>query len=250
MMDSGKIAAIRGELQRIGCLSACSPAFQNQLLSYLDMNADQGDFLVEVGCYRGGMTAQLAHFAVERGKQFYVVDVDREYLDAARQTVETALGRSPACVHYVETTLNGFFDQPRPSNRCIMVFIDGDHHYRGVVRDIRAVVNSRLERPLSIGFHDYGLRCTAADELDIRVDRAIHDHLKGCAVIPMGEVAGLGGILPTSPVGDNGAHFPPGVSEGVVVVFNAPRRIASRLDRGRRHLKRLVRAALHASRGR
>lgn len=248
MIDSGKIAAIRGELERIGCLSACSPAFQNQLLSYLDMNADQGDFLVEVGCFRGGMTAQLAHFALERSKQLYVVDIDRKYLDMARASVEAALGESPACVHYVEQTLDGFFSLRRTSDRCVMVFIDGDHHYAGVVRDIKAVVNSSLQRPVSICFHDYGLRCTANDEADILVDRAIHDQLKGCAVIPMGEISGLGGVLPTTPIGHNGAHFPPGLSEGVVVVLNKPRPLIARLDPGHRRLRRLVKSALLAAR--
>lgn len=248
MLDSTRIAAIRKELQQIGCASATTPAFQNQLLSYLDMNADRGDFLIEVGCFRGGMTAQLAYYAVERGKRFYVVDICDEYLQTARNSVKTALGKVPGCVEFVKQDLTTFLGGPQPSQRCLLVFIDGDHHYDGVVRDIKAVVNSSLERPLTICFHDYGLRCTAEGLTDVRVDKAIHDILPKCAVSPIGEIAGLGGILPVDPVRHSGEHFPRGLSEGVMVVLNDPRPFTSRLDPSHGRLKRLVKAALHAGR--
>ncbi|WP_337177159.1 class I SAM-dependent methyltransferase [Paludisphaera sp.] len=248
MIDAAGIGDVRRELERIGCLSSTSPSFQNQLLSYLDMNADRGDFLVEVGCFRGGLTAQLAYFAREAGKDLFVVDVDPKYLNMARETVTRALGGLPSCVHFVQADLRNFLARPRPSDRCVLLFIDGDHHYDGVVRDIRAVLDSGLERPLSICFHDYGLRYTARDHLDVRVDRAIHDLLGDHAVIPIGEVAGFSGVMPTEPVvADSGAHFESGASEGVVVVLPAAQTVARRVDRpegGR--VRRLLRSTLPA----
>ena len=247
MIDFGKIAQIRRDLDRIGCASTTSPTFQNQVLSHLDMNADRGDFLIEVGCFRGGMSTQLAHFAVERGKQLFVVDVDPNYMAIARGAVESALGSVPSCVHFVLDSLPGFLAGPRPSDRCILVFIDGDHHYEGVAADIRSLIDSSLERPFSVCFHDYGLRYTAEDYLDVRVDRAIHDLLPGHPVAPIGEVAGNSGILPTSPQAhDHGSHFPAGMSEGVIVDFRAERPKGIRPDSMHRRLRKMAGVALPA----
>jgi SAM-dependent methyltransferase len=248
MIDAAQIGAVRRELERIGCPSSTSPSFQNQLLSYLDMNADRGDFLVEVGCFRGGLSAQLTYFAQAAGKDLYVVDVDPRYLDMARETVARSFGGLPSCVHFVQADLSHFLALPRSSDRCILVFIDGDHHYEGVARDIRAILESGLERPLSVCFHDYGLRYTADDHLDVRVDRAIRDLLGEHAVIPIGEVAGFSGVMPTEPVvSDSGAHFASGTSEGVVVVLPAGRPGRRRFDAAEGgRFRRLLRATLPA----
>jgi len=223
MIEPPKIVAIRKELERIGSASCTSLTFQDQLLSYLDMNAHRGDFLIEVGCFRGGMTAQLAAFAQDRGKVLHVVNVDRGMLEHARSAVRAALGESPSCVRYFEGSLTRFLEEAKPQGRCILVFIDGDHHYQGVVDDVRAVLDSALPRPISLCFHDYSLRYTEADHRDVRVDRAIRDVLGEHATIPIGEVAGLAGTLVCRPQpGDSGAHYQEGGSEGVVVVVPAP----------------------------
>src|SRR5262249_30685368 len=158
MLDPARIAEIRGKLHAHGSHSWTSATFQNQLLSFIQLNAQRGDFVIEVGCARGGMTAQLAHLTDALGKELHVVDVDQAMLDHAAEAVREATGSIPDSTHFFRGDLRSFLTRPRVSDRCIIAFIDGDHRYAGVIRDIRALVDSHLVRPFSIAFHDYALR--------------------------------------------------------------------------------------------
>jgi hypothetical protein len=157
-VDVSRIAEIRSKRHANGCHSWTTVTFQNQLLSFVELNADRGDFVIEVGCARGGMTSQLAYLTSELGKEIYVVDVDQSMLDNAAKALKESTGSIPESTHFFRGNLKSFLSQPRISDRCILAFIDGDHRYNGVIKDVRALLGGRLARPLSIAFHDYSLR--------------------------------------------------------------------------------------------
>jgi SAM-dependent methyltransferase len=219
MLDPARIGEIRAKLHAQGRHSWTTATFQNQLLSFIQLNAHRGDFVIEVGCARGGLTAQLAYLTDGLGKALYAVDVDQTMLDQAAQAVRESTGTIPDSTHFFRGDLRSFLSRPRMSDRCILAFIDGDHRYDGVIRDIRALVDSRLARPLSIAFHDFSLRYDDESLADVRVDRAIRDALRDETLMPIGELSGLSSLV-TEPSSETlRAYYERGGSEGVLVTL-------------------------------
>jgi hypothetical protein len=218
MLDPARIDHIRSKLHAAGCQSWTSTTFQNQILSFVDLNAARGDYVIEIGCYRGGLTSQLSYLTSKLGKDLYVVDIDQTMLDNAAQAVRDSTGGIPESTHFFRGRLKDFLIQPGRSDRCLLAFVDGDHRYSGVIRDIRALVHGRLSRPLSIAFHDYALRHDAALS-DVRVDRAIRDTFPDEVLTPLGDLAGLS-PLPTEPSSaTKRAYYDKGGAEGVLVTL-------------------------------
>jgi Methyltransferase domain len=245
MLDPARIAEIRGKLHASGCYSWTSATFQNQLLSFIDLNAHRGDFVIEVGCARGGLTSQLSDLTNALEKELYVVDINQSMLDQAAASVRESTGSIPNSTRFFRGNLKSFLARPRRSRRCILALIDGDHRYDGVAADIRALVLSRLARPLSIAFHDYALRSKDESLPDIRVDKAIRDVLGAEILIPLGELAGLSSLVTEPSAESHQAYYDKGGSEGVLVTLGpgllkriAALRSSTRLHALRRHLGR------------
>jgi Methyltransferase domain len=224
MLDAARIGEIRSNLYANACHSWTSVTFQNQLLSFVELNAERGDFVIEVGCARGGMTSQLAFLTSELGKALYVVDVDQSMLDHAARAVKESTGSIPDSTHFFRGSLKSFLSQPRISDRCILAFIDGDHRYDGVIQDIRALLKGHLARPLSIAFHDFSLRYDLESLANVRVDDAVRDALKNEVLLPLGELSGLSSLTREPTSASQQAYYYNGGSEGVLVTL-APRRL-------------------------
>jgi hypothetical protein len=247
MLDPARIAEIREKLHAHGSHSWTSATFQNQLLSFVQLNARRGDFVIEVGCARGGLTAQLSDLTSGLGKELYVVDVDQSMLDHAAAAVKESTGSIPDSTHFFRGDLRSFLASPRAGRRCILAFIDGDHRCDAVIRDIHALLDSRLARPLSIGFHDYSLRYGDEALADVRVDQAIRRALPDETLIPLGELSGLSSLVIEPSPETRWAYYDKGGAEGVLVTVSAGalKRLVGRL--GRRSLA-LGNRGLRASR--
>jgi hypothetical protein len=222
MLDAARIGEIRSNLHANACHSWTTVTFQNQLLSFVQLNAEWGDFVIEVGCARGGMTSQLAYLTSELGKELYVVDVDQTMLDHAARALKESTGSLPQSTHFYRGSLKSFLSQPRISDRCILAFIDGDHRYDGVLQDIRALLKGHLARPLSIAFHDFSLRYDLESLANVRVDHAVRDALKNEILLPLGELSGLSSLTSEPTSATQQAYYYKGGSEGVLVTL-APR---------------------------
>lgn len=209
-----ELAEIRRKLEEIGRFSHTTQKFQDDLIDFVVQNHDRGGSLIEVGCFHGGLTVQLAHVARPYGLHLDVIDISRQYLDVARDTVSTFGYGDRVAFH--KTTLTQFLaerDGPAP----LLVFIDGDHRYDGVVADIRAVMGMP-ERPYACAFHDFSLRYADGPLTNVRVDRAILDEFGPEAPLHrIGETAG-DGQLRTVPGADRHYHEP-GQPEGVLIVL-------------------------------
>ena len=101
----------------------------------------------------------------------------------------------------------------------ILVFVDGDHRYDGVVADIKAIMNM-THRPHACGFHDFSLRYASGPLTIVRVDNAVRDQFgPDVPLQPIGEIAGSGNVLNTQPGQDQHYHEK-GQPEGVIVMMS------------------------------
>jgi hypothetical protein len=211
-----RIQSIRAALLTSGNHSHTSPKFQDDLLMYAEAFSANGNCLIEVGCFRGGMTVQFASLAQRLKQHVHVIDIDQGYLDLTKQLVETMVGASNVTFHLCDlsTFVHGAGRDTRPT----LILIDGDHRYDGVVADIRALYAMRTP-PFAVAFHDFSLRYATVEGADVRVDRALRNTLgTDFPHIPIGEVSRIGGFLRTDP-GADGHYHEIGCPEGVLVEF-------------------------------
>jgi hypothetical protein len=71
-------------------------------------------------------------------------------------------------------------------------------------------------KPYAAAFHDFSLRYSIRELQDVRVDKGVCDALDNAIYRPIGEVAGQGRILQTTPGVDSRYHEP-GTPEGVLL---------------------------------
>ncbi len=206
---------IRQRLDELGNHSHTSLNFQDDILNFVRKHGSCGNAVVEVGCYRGGLTAQLAFLCAQLGKLLYVIDISEEYLTITKNTVRAICNDKH--VRYYCGDFSCFVQDGICTSQVILTFIDGDHRYEGVVKDIKALYSMK-PIPFAMAFHDFSLRY-ATDELEnIRVDQAIIDCLGlGIRYQALGEIAGQGKILRTTP-GEDGHYHEEGSSEGVLLI--------------------------------
>lgn len=211
--DLGNLANLRQAIDQIDRSSHTSIKFQDDLIGFIISNKDRGGGIIEVGCYHGGLTAQLAYVAKETGLPFDVIDIDHHYLTVAADTVERVGLKGVASFHAMD--LPTFLRNKTFTTSPLLVFVDGDHRYAGVVTDIRAIRTIR-PAPFACAFHDFSLRYADGPLTDVRVDRAILDEFGSSVVLnPIGEIAGAG-KLRTVPAEDRHFHET-GKPEGVLI---------------------------------
>ncbi|ANN79909.1 class I SAM-dependent methyltransferase [Bordetella flabilis] len=213
----GSINTVRKTLNEMGNHSHTTQKFQDDLLDYISAYATQGDCLIEVGCFRGGLTAQFAWLGKQLGQHVHVIDIDPGYMQIAGEAIEATSDTSNVSFHLCDFTtfVNGEGRDIRPS----FALIDGDHYYDGVVADIKALLSMKT-RPAGVAFHDFSLRYADPDLSKIRVDLALTDTLgKDFPHRKLGEISREGGPLRTKPQDDNSHYHEVGYSEGVLVEF-------------------------------
>lgn len=213
------IENIRATLSEMGNFSHTTDKFQNDLLHHARAFASHGNCLIEVGCYRGGLTSQFAWLAKQLGQHLHVIDIDPGYLYVAKESVQATSDDSNVSFHLCDfaTFIQGEGRDINPS----FALIDGDHYYNGVVADIKALLSMPI-RPYGVAFHDYSLRHADPELSEIRVDLALKDTLgPDFPHTKIGEVSREGGPLRTKPGNDNSHFHELAVSEGVLIEFRS-----------------------------
>jgi hypothetical protein len=210
-----RLATIRQHCQKEQCFSWTSPQYQNDLVQFLTDHQQQGSGVVEVGCFRGGLSVQLACVCQFLGWPFYTMDVEKTFLQQTGQLLKRfGLHRHAVLFH---GPLDQFVKKTRLHDRPALSVIDGDHRYDAVLQDIDALC--RLNRvPYAAAFHDYSLRHTTIDE---RVDAALQTRFgAGTVIRKIGTQFRAGGDHPTRQAPASDGHYwdTPG-SEGAIVVL-------------------------------
>jgi predicted O-methyltransferase YrrM len=188
--------------------SQSNTAYQDSVLFFLRTNAFRGENIVEVGCYKGGLTAQYAYLCKELGKRLHVVDIDEQLLNHTRELVAELGYADVATFHlmdYEKFTQSEFFP-----HATIATIIDADHSYEGCLRDcltLKKVIHSMY----GVIFHDFSLRYHTWD--GVGVDRAIYEVFgQDVRLYPIG----FQSVCPGSLTPEVGAYFES--NEGVVMV--------------------------------
>jgi len=219
-LDAEKVNDIRqrGAEEKHG--SQTTPAYQDDVLRILESGGmDQPGDVIEVGCFLGGLTAQLAYACSVLNKTLHVVDVNVNYLAGAMHHLE-GLGVSRNVVYFLGT-LDSYLSRTRFNDPLFLVVVDGDHSYEGVLADIKSVLKYQpVTRNLI--FHDYSLRYNTPDMQHVRVDKAIIDAFDGVRDIrPVGSLACAEGPLKIVPQ-PNGHYHEEGFHEGAHVELFKP----------------------------
>jgi cephalosporin hydroxylase len=165
-----EIAAVKKWCAEHGTFSWTSPQYQNDILSFVSDNASQGDCVIEVGCYKGGLTALLALACKHSGLKLYSLDIAQESVESARSVLAGVGLDQHAVVERI--TLQEFVASGRFSGKPVLCILDGDHAYNAVILDLDACAVLK-PKPYAIAFHDYSLRHPTTDE---RVSDAIDDY--------------------------------------------------------------------------
>lgn len=222
---------IRARLAAGGNHSHTSVKFQDHLLAFATRYAGLGNCIVEVGCWRGGLSAQLAYTAKQLDQRFVVVDLFEDALTYARAAIQMAGASAISDFHKgdFQSYVAGMDSTVRPS----LVFIDADHRYDSVLADVRALY-SMPTLPFAAAFHDFSLRYTTPEFAGVHL--ALRDAFgRDFPHVEIGEIAIPGGTLRTIPAED-GHYHEPGCSEGVMIYCKTIAPIAPHLvDRPEMH---------------
>lgn len=214
-MSDPELDRIRARLAADGNHSHTSLKFQDDLLFYATKFAAHGNCIIEVGSWKGGLSAQFAYLARKLGQRFVVIDNNATYLEYARAAVEATGAGDSTSFHLGD--FQSFAVTADPEIRPTLVLIDADHHYDAVAADIRTLY-AMTSRPYAAAFHDFSLRYSTPELSNVRVDRALIDAFgEDFQHIKIGEVAAPGGpTLQITPQPD-GHYHELGYSEGVLI---------------------------------
>lgn len=203
---------IRALSQKMGSFSWTSLKYQDDILQYLIENRDRGNGVIEVGCYKGGLSALLAHICKQFEWPFYTIDIDPTAVQSTNQLLSALSLRDGASVYH--GNLSSFVKETKLKQAPALIILDGDHRYEAVVEDIAETYRLN-HRPVSAAFHDYSLRHPTSGE---RVDQAVRDSLGEWPVRHIGAQMVGQGEYPTEEKPAEDGHWweVPG-SEGAIV---------------------------------
>ena len=219
-------AAFRDELNEIrrlcgaaGCVSWTSEQFRDDVVEFLIENRHRGAGVIEVGTWKGGMTAELAAVCRRLGWPLWSIDSEPGCVDATADLLQR-LGLRDAVSLY-RGTLAGFAEENRLAQKPVLAIIDGSHRYDAVVEDIRSLYRLPV-LPHAAAFHDYSLRHPTTNE---RVSDAVRDRFGAdVAIRPVGFRIHANGPHPTRdcPAADGHWWEAPGLEGAIVELPTMP----------------------------
>ena len=220
----GDIAAKLDQARRVsadeGCFSWTSPEYQRDILEFICAHRDCGSGIIEVGTYKGGLTAQLSLICREYGWPLWTMDVDTSALETASNLLNK-LGLADNVTFHCGA-LDRFVQSELPIGKPVLVVLDGDHRYDAVRRDICSIYKLPV-LPYAAAFHDYSLRHPSTGE---RVDQAVRDELPHLVPTPIGARMMGNGPYPTQERPSEDGHWweVPGSEGAIVELKPRPRR--------------------------
>jgi hypothetical protein len=208
---------LRQRLIAENCASYSSIKYQDDVLRFIVENADKGGDIIEVGCYKGGMTAQLAVMANKLRRRLCVVDTSMVWLDHTQALLERLGVLGPTTFFYCGH-LSILVATPT-----LVIVLDADHRYNAVGADIVAI---KKIQPYAVVFHDFSLRHVSEQ---YGVDRAIYDSFgQDVKLVKIGDTTDKLNSFskpPYCPTGDeshpeDGWYWEENGQEGVILIMN------------------------------
>jgi hypothetical protein len=211
----GFLNKIRDLLLKAGSESHTSTKYQDAIARFLLDNEQLGGPIIEVGCHRGGLTAQLAFMAKIVGTHLFVVEFSQARLSHTQSILEKLSLNTHTSYH--QGTLETFAGDVTLVKKPLLLAINGHHRYDQIVEDIGFV--QRLNQiPHAVAVHGFGLR--SADANETFVEKAIYDNFgETVNLIRVGEQADQARNMPKQGNLDPGIelHWEEHGSEGVIL---------------------------------
>jgi hypothetical protein len=180
-MFEAKFDEIRSISKEMVCFSWTSKEYQDDVLNFIIENREQGFGVIEVGCYKGGLSALLAYICQQFDWPFYTLDIDPTATESTRLLLQRLELDKISTIHL--GPLSSFVDKFLFKERPVLIILDGDHRYEAVLEDIQATYRLN-KRPYAAVFHDFSLRHPTSGEL---VDQAARDSFgKNCSLRNIG----------------------------------------------------------------
>lgn len=218
-LNAAEIERIRAHMRAANCHSYTSRRYQDQVLDLLDKNSSHPGAIVEIGCYLGGLTTQLAYACKALGKQLYVIDINFSYLARTAAAIDQ-LGVAGS-VSLFHGNLHKFCSVTQIKPAPLLFVVDGDHRYDGVVSDLWNILGSYPEARHAV-FHDFSLRYDKPGYQNVRVDRALLDTLGGSFPIqPFGQMVSPNSGFHLSPSPRDGHYHEEGQPEAALIDVRA-----------------------------
>lgn len=181
----------------------------------VEMSKCGGAGIIEVGCFKGASSVLFAYLCQIYNWPFYVIDVNADYLKYTENLLQ-GLGLKGRTFFHCGT-LKQFAAETEMEQRPVMVFVDGDHHYSAVLKDIEATYFLN-QRPYAIAFHDFSLRYHDLAHKNTLVDRAIQDCLgRDLPCTRIGVQFGKSPVPSRENPGPGGEYWERHGTEGVIV---------------------------------
>ncbi|ACF02404.1 hypothetical protein Rpal_3906 [Rhodopseudomonas palustris TIE-1] len=216
--DDAELTAIREQCSKTGNFSWTSRKYQDDILRFIRSNSQSGNCVIEVGCYKGGLTALLAATCRNLNLRLYSMDISADAVSTTKTLLKNLNLTKHAAVE--QSTFPEFVSKTsffrRFSGRAVLCILDGDHSYNAVLADIKAAEALRSQ-PYALAFHDYSLRHPTTDE---RVSDAIDDHFGASKTRTLigQEMNGVGHATKAAPQEDGHWWGVPG-SEGAILTL-------------------------------
>jgi len=217
---------MRATLLKAGSESSTSIEYQDAIARFIFENSYKGGSIIEVGCYKGGLTAQLAFAAKVTGSHLYTIDIDRQWISHTQELLQKFNLQTHTTFYH--GNFAEFADSTPFDKRPLLAVIDGDHRYEAVLEDIRSIY--RLTKvPHAVAFHDFSLRYVEPCNNFVAntfVDKAIFDSLG-----PDVELIRIGFQVDedpythklSNPHSETGHYWEKHGSEGVIVFMPPPK---------------------------
>lgn len=179
----------------------------------LHNNSEKG--IVEVGCFRGGLSVLFAYLSKSLDYPYYIIDINKEHLEFTSDLLSRIGFKNN--IHYFSGDFMQFSTSVSLNFPPRFVFIDGDHRYSGVVSDIKAL-NKLNFKPHAVGFHDFSLRYVGESDLrDTFVDKAVNEFFEKNEIIRIGYQFNENPTPSKQCPGEGGFYWEPMGSEAVIV---------------------------------
>lgn len=134
----GTVNKIRELLLRAGAETPASTLYQDAIVRFVFGNEQLGGPLIEAGCHKGAITAQLAFLAKTLGSHLFVVEKSQELLSRTRSLLDNLNLNTHTTYH--RGTLETFARDVRTVKKPLLLVINGADRHGEIAAEIEAIL--------------------------------------------------------------------------------------------------------------